>query len=73
VPALHYLPQFSQIYPAARVHLQAQISGEMPEAPCYQPAQLLRLGLIQKKLTHRAAPTVLFPEKSVLRATLDHQ
>jgi hypothetical protein len=45
----------------------------MPQTARYQPTQLLRLGLIQEKLTGRAALTMLSPEKTVLRATLDHQ
>jgi len=45
----------------------------MPETPGDQPAELLRLGLVQKKLTGRATLTMLSPEKTVLRATLDHQ
>jgi len=44
----------------------------MPETPGDQPAKLLSLGVIQEKLTGRAALTMLSPEKSVLRATLDH-
>jgi hypothetical protein len=45
----------------------------MPKPPRYQSAQLLRPGLIQNKLTGKSALTMLFSEKSVLRATLDHQ
>jgi hypothetical protein len=45
----------------------------MPKTTRYQPTELLRLGLVQKKLTGRAALTMLSPEKTVLRATLDHQ
>jgi hypothetical protein len=45
----------------------------MPQAARYQPTELLSLGLIQKKLTARATGTKLSSEKSVLRATLDHQ
>jgi hypothetical protein len=44
----------------------------MPQASGDQPTQLLRLGFIQKKLTGRAALAMLSPEKTVLRATLDH-
>jgi hypothetical protein len=45
----------------------------MSEASRYQSAQLFRLGLIQNKLTGKAALTMLSSEKSMLRATLDHQ
>jgi hypothetical protein len=54
------------------VHLQAQVSREVSQTACHQSAELLRLGLIQNQLTGRAALAKLSPEKSVLRATLDH-
>jgi len=72
MPARHHLAQLVEIYPTARVHNQAQVTREMPQASRDQPTQLLRLGLIQKKLTGRAALAMLSPEKTVLRATLDH-
>jgi hypothetical protein len=70
---LNHLSQLREVDPAPRVHLQAQIKGKMPKAPRYQSAQLFRPGLIQNKLTGKSALTMLFSEKSVLRATLDHQ
>jgi hypothetical protein len=73
MPARYYLAELGEINPTAGVHSQAQITGKMPKTARYQPTQLLRLGLVQKKLACRAALTMLSPEKSVLRATLDHQ
>jgi F0F1-type ATP synthase beta subunit len=73
MPARHHLAELGEINPTAGVHVQAQITGKMPQTARYQPTQLLRLGLIQEKLTGRAALTMLSPEKTVLRATLDHQ
>jgi hypothetical protein len=73
MPARHHLAELVEINPTMGVHNQAQITWKMPKTSCDQPTELLRLGLVQKKLTGRAALTMLSPEKTVLRATLDHQ
>jgi len=44
----------------------------MPQPTRHQSAKLFCFGLIQKKLTCRAALAMLSPEKSVLRATFNH-
>jgi hypothetical protein len=62
MPASHYLTKLCEINPTARVHLQAQIIGKMPEPSRHQSAQLLRFGLIQKKLAGKATLTMLSPE-----------
>jgi hypothetical protein len=73
MPARHHLTEAGEINPSLPIHNQAQIAGKMAETARDQSTELLRLCLVQKKLAGRAALAMLSPEKSMLRATPDHQ
>jgi hypothetical protein len=73
MPARHHLAEAGEINPSLPIHNQAQIAGKMTETARDQSTKLLRLCLVQKKLAGRAALAMLSPEKSMLRATPDHQ